>query len=111
MSRNHSLLSKIACILWVLCLISPGAIRAGDYAEQAKQILDTAGVKGGLIVHVGCGDGKLTTALRLNERYLVHGLDKDPACIAGIRERLQSEGLYGPVSVDCFDPQGYYQVI
>ena len=32
--------------------------------ESAKTILDAAGVKGGLVVHLGCGDGKLTAALR-----------------------------------------------
>ena len=33
--------------------------------------------QGGLVVHLGCGDGKLTAALRANDSYLVHGLDAD----------------------------------
>ena len=33
-------------------------------AGEARQILDAAGVKGGLVVHLGCGDGALTAALR-----------------------------------------------
>ena len=35
--------------------------------------------RGGLVVHLGCGDGKLTAALRTGDAYLVHGLDVDPA--------------------------------
>ena len=44
---------------------------------EARQILDATGVQGGLIVHLGCGDGKLTAALRATDAYLVHGLDAD----------------------------------
>ena len=83
--------------------ISSGVIQAGDYENEAKQILDATGVKGGLVVHVGCGDGKLTTALRVNDRYLVHGLDTDAASVVRMREHLQSRGVYGPVSADSFD--------
>ena len=43
--------------------------------EQARQILDAAGIKGGLIVHIDCDDGRLTAALHADNRYLVHGLD------------------------------------
>lgn len=43
------------------------------YEHSAKQILDMAGIQGGLIVHLGCNDGKLTAALRANDRYLVPG--------------------------------------
>ena len=45
--------------------------------QKAKQTLDAAGVKGGLIVHIGCGEGKLTAALCVNDSFLVHGLDTD----------------------------------
>ena len=33
------------------------ALAAADPATRAKTILNAAGVQGGLIVHVGCGDG------------------------------------------------------
>jgi 2-polyprenyl-3-methyl-5-hydroxy-6-metoxy-1,4-benzoquinol methylase len=35
------------------------------------------GKTGGLIVHVGCGDGKLAAVLHASESYPVHGLDTD----------------------------------
>jgi len=65
----------------------------------ARQILETTGVSGGLIVHLGCGDGKLTAALRTNDRYLVHGLDAKAENVDAARETIRSLGLYGKVSV------------
>jgi len=70
--RLHAVLIVIAFV----CSTS-GAAKPDTYREQAQQILGTAGVKGGLIVHVGCGDGKLTAALRASDSFLVHGLDRD----------------------------------
>ena len=48
-------------------------------APSAAEIISAAGVKGGLIVHLGAGEGTLTAALRLNEGYMVQGLDVDAA--------------------------------
>ena len=74
---------------------------AGPAAEgEARQILDATGVKGGLIVHVGCGDGTLTGALRAGDGFLVHGLDADAGNVAAARAKVRSQGLYGPVSID-----------
>jgi len=69
-------------------------------ADSARDILDATGVEGGLIVHLGCGDGKLTAALRATDSYLVHGLDPDARNVEKAREYIRSLGLYGPVSVD-----------
>jgi len=73
--------------------------------EQASQLLAAAGVKGGLVVHVGCGDGRLTAALRASDSFLVHGLDTDPRNVEAARKHVQSLGLYGPVAVDRWDGQ------
>ncbi|MHC4399668.1 MAG: outer membrane protein assembly factor BamB family protein [Planctomycetota bacterium] len=69
-------------------------------AEDARQILSSTGVRGGLVVHLGCGDGRLTAALRLGEAYLVHGLDASSENVAAAREHVQSLGLYGKVAID-----------
>ncbi len=69
-------------------------------AGQAQRILQATGVKGGLVVHLGCGDGTLTAALRASGSYLVHGLDADPDNVAKARTHIQAQGLYGPVSAD-----------
>jgi len=68
--------------------------------QLAGEILQTCNVKGGLVVHIGCGDGKLTAALHANERYLVHGLDTDAENVGSARKHIHSLGLYGKVSVN-----------
>ncbi len=72
-------------------------------SELARQILDDTGVKGGLVVHLGCGDGRLTAALRAGDGYLVQGLDANEENVRQAREHLQSQGEYGNVSADLFD--------
>ena len=69
-------------------------------ADSAEQILASTGVRGGLVVHLGCGDGKLTAALSPDDEYLVHGLDVDPKNVAAARRHIQSLGVYGKVAVD-----------
>ena len=69
----------------------------------AGSIPEAAGVQGGLIVHLGCGDGRTTAALRVNERFIVQGLDTDPAAVQAAREHIHSLGLYGPVTANTFD--------
>jgi outer membrane protein assembly factor BamB/SAM-dependent methyltransferase len=69
-------------------------------ADSAKDILDATGIRGGLVVHLGCGDGKLTAALRANDSYVVHGLDREARNVKKAREYIRSLGLYGSVSVD-----------
>ncbi len=83
--------------------VSAAVAGAADAPDLARQILEAAEVKGGLIVHVGCGGGKLTAALRANDSYLMHGLDTDAKNIKQARAHIQSRGLYGNVSVDRFD--------
>lgn len=73
---------------------------SGAHNSKAAEILDACDVQGGLIVHIGCGDGKLTAALCANDSYLVHGLDPDVKNIEKARKHIQSLKLYGKVSVD-----------
>ncbi|MBC8869050.1 MAG: PQQ-binding-like beta-propeller repeat protein [Planctomycetes bacterium] len=68
-------------------------------AQEAKQILDAAGVKGGLVVAIGCDNPALLAGLRADESYLVHGLDTDPGTVVNARSYLREKGLYGPITV------------
>ncbi|MFQ5809206.1 MAG: PQQ-binding-like beta-propeller repeat protein, partial [Armatimonadota bacterium] len=86
----------IACA--VAMLLAPASS-----AQDAQRILRQAGISGGVVVHLGCGDGTLTAQLRAGEQYLVHGLDTDAADVAAARSRLRERGVYGPVSVDVWD--------
>jgi len=82
-------------IILLACLVFAASICSAQ--NQAQSTLEATGIKGGFVVHVGCGDGKVTAALRANDGFIVHGLDAD---VAAARKHIQSVGLYGPVSVD-----------
>ena len=69
----------------------------------ARRILSETGVKGGLIAHVGCGDGRLTAALRVDDSFMVHALDPDQSNVDAARAHVRDGGLYGPVSVERWD--------
>ncbi len=86
-----------------ITLFAAGVCSAQTPQQKAKQILSAAGVKGGLVVHIGCDEGKLTAALRDGDSYLVHGLDDDAADVQQAREYVRSRELSGAVSISQFD--------
>ena len=72
-------------------------------AGPATDILKETGVTGGLVVHLGCGDGTMTAALHANDGYLVQGLDTSAERVAQARKLLSDKGLYGQVTARTFD--------
>ena len=60
----------LACILGTISLGSVLAAGLGSDAHPPipRDIPTESGVQGGLIVHLGCGEGELTGALRVNDR-------------------------------------------
>ena len=91
----NAICRSLPCVL--LCSVAVAA-----ESPSARQILDVTGVRGGLIVHLGCGDGKLTAALRTGDSFIVHGLDADAKNVeAG--KHIRSLGIYGAVSVEKWD--------
>jgi len=98
--------ARALCAAWlVAAALAAHAAAPARAAERdlARQILDATGVRGGLVVHLGCGDGALTAALHASDCYRVHGLDTDPARVRQARDHIRTLGLYGPVAVDRFD--------
>jgi len=67
------------------------------YRQKAEQILKAAGIHGGLIIHLNCGDGRLTAAFPANGSYIVQGLDAD---VTAARQTIRSLGFYGKVSAE-----------
>ena len=72
-------------------------------AGTAKDLLEASGVKGGLVVCIGCDDPAQLVELRASDSYLVHGLDTDPDKVAKAGEFIADRKLYGNVSVDTWD--------
>lgn len=97
----QTLFFSILVTFTLIAFVEPMKVVAQDSdSVSAREILRLTGVQGGLLVHLGCGDGKLTAALRANNSYVVHGLDTNPENIARARKHIRSLDLYGPVSVE-----------
>ena len=90
----------VGAVLFALLACSPAW--AGQSVED---VLKASGIKGGLVVQLGCGDGKLTTTLQAGDCFVVQGLDTDPADVAKARAYIRSLGLGGKVSAEVFDGQ------
>jgi len=72
-------------------------------AQDGAALLDMSGIQGGVVVHLGCGDGTLTEQLAAGGRYVVHGLDTDAANVSAARKRWLTAERYGAVTVDRWD--------
>ncbi|KPK44643.1 MAG: hypothetical protein AMJ65_02435 [Phycisphaerae bacterium SG8_4] len=89
---------RIVSVLGMLLATTVSAGPAGP-ADEAEQIASLAGFSGGLVIHVGCGDGQLTAALHLADNCVVQALDTDSESVERAREAIRGTGQYGPVSV------------
>jgi outer membrane protein assembly factor BamB len=90
-----------SCNLFLALLLSmtAGTLSANS-GQTALTLIEQTGVRGGFIVHLGCGEGKLTAALRINDSYQVHGIDRDRAKVNSARRHIDGLGIYGSVSAD-----------
>jgi len=66
-------------------------------------IVEDAGIAGGIVVHLNCGDGKAAAKMADGNRCLIHGLDTEVDNVSKARAYLRSKGLYGRVSVAQYD--------
>jgi len=82
----------------VVFLVAGSGMRA-DLAERVR----TSGVEGGIVVHVGCGDGREILTARLDERFVVQGLDVDGEKVQQARKNILAAGLCGPVTARQFN--------
>ncbi|HCC99447.1 MAG TPA: hypothetical protein DER64_02875, partial [Planctomycetaceae bacterium] len=90
----------VAAISLLAALLSPSLLTAQTAQQEAAAIYELSGVKGGFVVHLGCGDGTLTTALRSGEQFQVHGLALSEDQLEAARSSIKEQGVYGPVAVD-----------
>jgi len=97
-SRATCVSLGIVSVLGILLATTAPAALAGP-AEEAQQIASLADFHGGLVIHVGCGDGQLTAALRLADNCVVQGLETDAGRVETARAAIRELGVYGPVSV------------
>ncbi len=82
---------------WPLAAL--GLLAMSPFAAAGPADRSHGPVAAGLVVHLGCGDGRRTVALRAGDRAVVHGLEADSALIEKARATIRAAGCYGPVSV------------
>jgi outer membrane protein assembly factor BamB len=71
-------------------------------ADDARALLEKAGIKNGFIVRLGA-DAEFSAALRMNAGTQVQALDTDAARVATARAALVARGVNGEVSAERFD--------
>lgn len=96
---KHTQRIFVFCLVMLVCFVWPAF--AVDSSIEA--LLKDSGIKGGVIVHIGCGDAGETVSLLKSGDVIVHGLDVDPAKIEQARAFLKSKGLYKKIKVETFD--------
>ncbi len=92
-------MKRMLPVVLVLCALP---LRARAAPADAAAVVREAGVRGGLVVHAGCDAPAFTAGLCVDDRFLVHALDRDPARVATARDAVRSlaEGRrVGKVSV------------
>ena len=109
-TSHHLCRCSVAQLAVFALAITTTSVLGSDSSEgsfagpMAQKILQDTGVTGGMVVVVGCGDGRLTAAIgQQGGQYLVQGVDTDASEIAGARRRLLKAGLNGRVSAIRFD--------
>lgn len=77
------------------------------YARAAEHVLSAGGVREGICLVIGSGDGRLASQLAGRSRLRVIGVDTDADAVAAARRRLKHAGTYGSrvsvQQVDSFD--------
>jgi len=96
--RSRLFVSFLAVVFSSCAAVGAAGLETGQ--SKPRPMLGSSGAEGGFIVHVGCGNGRLTAALAAGENCLVHGLDKDARDIKNARDYIHGRGLYGRVSVE-----------
>ncbi len=86
------------CLLTVLTLACASLCAHRVPAAEADAILAASGIRGGLVVVVGCEDAALLADLGRRNGFLVQGFDTEPEVVESARETLLASGRYGAVA-------------
>ena len=96
---QKSAMNVILAALFLLTILGTGCSRKTPQ-EEADMVLEKSGISGGFIVHLHCGDGVMTSALKTGDSFIVQGLDRELKNVEEARKYITSKQEYGPISVD-----------
>ncbi len=88
---------RILPIATMICTQFAATLTHADVSNW-KAALDAAGVSRGVVVHLGCGDGRATIELGRDSELTLRGMDRDAALIRVARDRVRTEKLAAGVS-------------
>ncbi|MFB3892822.1 MAG: PQQ-binding-like beta-propeller repeat protein [Phycisphaerae bacterium] len=90
--------SNIAIICLFIAALPLAAVGQKAEPAGAKQILDLAGVRSGLCIHLGCGretSASLTADMAAASGMAVHAIAMDDASLARARKAIEAQGMSG----------------
>ncbi len=94
--KSLIVIRMMVCVLLVFLVLQ-------DVHAETGGIIKESGVRGGLVVHIGCGNGRETAKLYLNDSFLVQGLDTNASNVMKARKHIKSLGLYHRVTANTFN--------
>ncbi len=101
MFSSHCRIHLAGTLLFVVGLAAlPPTASESFAAINAGEVLSTAGVPGGIFVHLGATDGNITAALQKDKSIYVQGLTRDAKAVQAARDAIWTKGTYGKVSFD-----------
>lgn len=86
-------IAVVVSVILAVCLVN---------AMSSDKILKESGVKGGLVVLLGCEDPEVAVELGAAPAFTVHILASDEKQVKAIRGLAESKGVYGKVSAELF---------
>ena len=93
----HCMMSPV---LLLVCLAPCLSTAAAPSDPGLSDLIRSARVTGGVVVHLGCGDARRTASIYSRDSMIIHGFDHDPKKVQAARAYLMARELYGPISVE-----------
>lgn len=85
---------------WILLpIILCGAISLGQQVRAEENLVEKSGLRGGVILWLGETDAQTLRSVLPNERFRIHGLDRDAERVCQTRNSLLKSGHYGEITV------------
>ncbi|MHC4538106.1 MAG: hypothetical protein ACYS6K_29620, partial [Planctomycetota bacterium] len=89
-------ITVLACV-WIVLLSFCSTLSAS--ARKVNTFLKKSNIKGGFVVHAGCGDGTLIAEMGKNKQYVIQGLESDQKQVDKARQTISATGNYGRLSI------------
>ncbi|MCP4856156.1 MAG: PQQ-binding-like beta-propeller repeat protein [Fuerstiella sp.] len=93
-------MKTLTCVFLFAAFIAIPITPAWADPTDPASILEKTRLEGGLVVHLGCGDGSTTAEFLVGDGFRVHGLDPIAKNVAAARKSLLTGTQYGKIVID-----------